>query len=144
MCLSRVYTNEKTEENCVMEEAARVESHENDVEVFTLFGENKSFHGYSVHIVDLMKNFVLIKKNRTEHTHHHDHKNEKDSAAGKLKKLLPYLLAHNRGHAEDIERWALKAEESGYKDAAEELKAAIHLFHEINNHFEKALGTLDR
>ena len=144
MCLSRIYTDEKTEKNCVMKEAARVELRGDEVEVSTLFGERKTLYGYSVNTVDVMENFVLLKKEQKEQTHNHSHEQNKGSVAGKLEKLLPYLLAHNRGHVEDIEKWARKAEETGYREVAEELKTAIDLFKEINNHFEKALSALEK
>jgi len=121
-----------------------VESRDHEVEISTLFGESKTLHGYSVGVVDLMENYVILKKKKIEHTHNHTHKDDKESVAGKLKKLLPYLLAHNKGHVEDIEKWALKADESGYKDTAEELKAAIDLFGKINNHLEKAISVIDK
>lgn len=44
MCLSRVYTDEQTEEHCLMEEAGRVEKHGSDIEVSTMFGETKRVH----------------------------------------------------------------------------------------------------
>ena len=144
MCLSRIYTGEKTDENCVMEEAARVALRKDGVEVSTLFGESKTLHDYSINEVDFMENFVTLKKEQKEHTHNHGHEENKGSAAGKLRKLLPYLLAHNRGHADDLKKWALKAEETGYKEVAEELKNAIDLFNKINDHFEKALSVIEK
>ncbi len=144
MCLSRIYTNEKTDGNCVMEEAARVEFHDDGVEISTLFGEGKRVHGYSISAVDFMENYVMLKKKHKEHTHNHGNEQNNGSAAGKLRKLLPYLLAHNRGHVEDIEKWSVRAEEAGYREVAEELKAAIDLFHKINNRFEKALNSIEK
>ena len=144
MCLSRIYTGEKTEENCLMEEAARVALRKDGVEVSTLFGESKLLHDYSINEVDFMENFVTLKKEPKKHSHTHDHKHDTGSDTGKLRKLLPYLLAHNQGHAADMEKWTLKAQEAGYKEVAEELKIAIDLFDKINNHFEKALGCLDK
>ena len=144
MCLSRICAGEKIEKNCVMEEAARVESHDDGVEVSTLFGESKILHGYSVNAVDFMENFILLKKNQEEHTHNHGHKHDNGSDIGKLQKLLPYLLAHNRGHVADIEKWAQKAEEAGYQEVTGELKTAIELFNEVNNHFEEALRHIEK
>lgn len=144
MCLSRIYTDEKTDNNCLVEEAARVESRDNGIKVSTLYGESKILDDYSVNEVDFTENFVILKKEQKGHTHNHDHKHDKGSEIEKLRKLLPYLLSHNRGHAADIEKWALKAEETGYKEVAEELKTAIDLFNQIDNHIEKALGYLDK
>ena len=143
MCLASIYADEKTEKNCVMEEAARVESLGDEVEIGTLFGERKVLHGYYINIINLMENFVLLKKKRAGHSHNHAHKHDKESVAGKLRKLLPYLRAHNRSHIEDIEKWAVKSEEAGCREAAAELKAAIQLFNEVNKHFEKALSYID-
>ena len=143
MCLSRIYTGEKTEENCVMEEAARVALRKDGVEVSTLFGEGKLLQDYSINEVDFMDNFVILKKEQKEHAHNHRHKHDEGSTAEKLGKILPYLLAHNSAHIEDIEKWAGKAEDAGYNKAAEELKIAIDLFREVNNHFEKALSVIE-
>ena len=145
MCLARIYTEERIEENCIMEEASRVESRGNDVEVFSLFGASKTLHEYSIDTVELMESFIVLKKKHKKQAHHnHDHKQNRDSVAGKLEKVLPYLSAHNSGHMQDVEKWAVKAEDAGYKEAAEELKIAINLFQEVNEHFGKALSSLDK
>ena len=92
--------------------------------------------------VDFMENFVILKKEQKGYTHNHGHKHDKGSEIGKLQKLLPYLLSHNKGRTADIEKWALKTEEAGYQEVAQELKTAIELFNDVNNHFEKALSYL--
>jgi predicted RNA-binding protein len=143
MCLSCIYTDEKTDENCIMEEAALVEKKGNTVEISNLFGEEKHVRGYSVSTVDLMKNYVLLKKEDKpeQHSHSHDHE-DKDSVAGRLRILLPHLLDHNSGHIEDIEKWAHKAEHAGYSEAAEEMKEIIKLYKEADEHFERAIQKL--
>ena len=144
MCLARIYTDERVEKNCVMEEAAKVESRGNDVKVSSLFGESKTLHEYSIDTVELMESFIVLKKKHKEYVHNHDHKQNKDSVARKLEKVLPYLSVHNSSHIQDIEKWAVKAEAAGYSDVVEELQIAINLFYEVNNHFEKALSCLNK
>jgi len=46
----------------------------------------------------------------------------------KLTVLLPHLVTHNKEHAEELEKWAQRAEQDGEKLVAEELyHAAKHL-----------------
>jgi len=144
MCLSRIYTDKKTDDNCVMEEASRIESQGNDIKISSLFGVSKTLHEYSIDTIDLMESSIVLKKKYKQPAYSPENKQNKDSVAGKLEKVLPYLLAHNSGHIKDVEKWAAKAEDAGYKEVVEELKIAMNLFQEVNNHFEKALRYLDK
>jgi len=142
MCLSRIYTDAETDDNCIMEEAARVEKHGDAVEVRDLFGEEKHVHGYSVDTVDLMKNFVLLKNDEKPEKHKHSHEHSHDSTAGRLEILLPHLLDHNRSHMRDIQKWKDAAEKEGLQEAAEELDTVLSLYREAGAHFEKAISNL--
>lgn len=158
MCLTRIYVNNQNEENCVMEEAARVETSDKGVTAYTLFEEKKILNSYSVNTVNFMDNIVMLKKiqhkHDHEHSHHHSHShshnhNDKEYPEGdtpneKIRTLLPYLLAHNQGHIEEIEKWTEKVKSAGYQKAAQELEAAIALFGTINKHFDQALNWLDQ
>ncbi|MBN2159796.1 MAG: CooT family nickel-binding protein [Spirochaetes bacterium] len=142
MCLSRVYTGELKDENCVMEETMRVESHDGGIELSTIYGEKKTLHNYSVNTVDFMKSYVILKKTDEKQAHSHIHEHSREFALHKLSKLLPYLLEHNDSHVSDLKKWVQEAEEAGYDEVAEELKASIELFAQIGNHFEKAISLL--
>ncbi len=142
MCLSRIYIGDKNEKNCLIDEAARVESRDNLVKVATLFGETQTFHGYSVDTVDFMDNFVMLKKAQKGRSHDTVGAQKGKQAAGKIQKALYYLLSHNRSHAADLEKWVVTAEEAGYKEVSEELKTAMELFMDVNRHFEKAISKL--
>jgi len=144
MCLSRVYVDEKAEEHCVMEEADRVEKHGADIKVSTLFGETKHLHGYSIHTVDLMKNYILLKKEEETEHHDHPHEHETDSVTGKLRVLLPHLLDHNRDHVRDIKAWAKRAEQAGHAAVAGKMNEIAGLYEEAGKRFEQAMEELEK
>lgn len=62
MCLSKVYIDERSDENLVLGDVARVAESDGTVEVNTLFGDDKVLEGYTISEVDLTKNFVILKK----------------------------------------------------------------------------------
>jgi len=64
MCLSNVYVNEKEEGKLVVEEAARITSDNQGVEVETLLGESRKLDGYHIWQVDLMDNYVILRENK--------------------------------------------------------------------------------
>lgn len=58
----------------------------------------------------------------------------------KLRVLLPHWIEHNRGHAEECNKWAkLAGEESNAKEVASNLNAAFTAMEEVSTHLEKAL-----
>ena len=62
MCLSTVYIEEKTQDKLVLEEARQVSADGENVQVRTLFGESKSLEGYCISEVNLMENYVILRK----------------------------------------------------------------------------------
>jgi len=68
MCLSNVYVNEKEEGKLVVEEAARITSDDQSVEVETLLGERKKMKGYYICAVDLINNYVILRENREDNS----------------------------------------------------------------------------
>lgn len=67
-----------------------------------------------------------------------------DTKINKLKRVLPYLLHHSRGHAEDVEKWRTTAEAAQRSDIAAELEKITGLFGQIHRHFESAIGKLEQ
>jgi predicted RNA-binding protein len=64
MCLSNVYLEEKKQESLVMEEVEQVSSDDENVHIRALMGEIKDLRGYYISEVDLIKNYVILKKKR--------------------------------------------------------------------------------
>jgi len=62
MCLSNVYLEEKNQEKLVIEEAEHVISDDENVHVQALMGEIKDLKGYYISEVDLIANYVILKK----------------------------------------------------------------------------------
>ena len=62
MCLSTVYLEEKKEDAVVIKEAAKVIDKGNKVEIQTLFGERKLIDDFAIQEVDLIKNYVVLRK----------------------------------------------------------------------------------
>ncbi len=62
MCLSTVYLDNKNEDSIVLKEASNVIDRGNKVEVQTLFGEKKFVENYFIQEVNLIKNYVILKK----------------------------------------------------------------------------------
>ena len=59
----------------------------------------------------------------------------------KLRVLLPHWIEHNRGHAEECNKWAvLAAEEKNAAEVASNLRAAFAAMEEVSTHLEKALA----
>ena len=61
MCMSNVYLRERDEGSLIVEDASRVIESNGMVEVATLFGEEKSFKGYSINEVNLLENYIILK-----------------------------------------------------------------------------------
>ncbi len=58
----------------------------------------------------------------------------------KLRVLLPHWIEHNRGHAEECNKWAtLAGQENGAKEVEANLKAAVTAMEEVSKYLEKAL-----
>jgi len=58
----------------------------------------------------------------------------------KLQVLLPHWIEHNRGHAEECNKWAaLAAKENNAKDVASNLKAAFTAMEAVSTYLEQAL-----
>jgi hypothetical protein len=79
------------------------------------------------------------------HEHHEDrHESEEHSLTDidKLKLLLPYLIDHNRDHAEELKEWREKVKDKGIDGLTEELIEVIHLSDRIVEHLTRALGKL--
>ena len=62
MCLSNVYIEEKTQDKLVLEEAEQVKVDGEYIQVRTLFGESKRLEGYYISEVNLMENYVILRK----------------------------------------------------------------------------------
>lgn len=81
-------------------------------------------------------------------THDHAHDRHEDqhgnamSDLDKLKLLLPYLIDHNREHAEELKEWRDKAKGNGMGEVSDDLTEVIHLSDRIVEHLRKALNKL--
>jgi len=62
MCLSNVYLEEKKQDKLVIEEAEQVSSDDENVHVRSLMGEIKDLRGYYISEVNLIENYVILKK----------------------------------------------------------------------------------
>ena len=63
MCLSSVYVQEEEERKIIVEEASRVQVDEDgEVQVSTLFGEQKKVEGFRIVEVDFLKNYLVLKR----------------------------------------------------------------------------------
>ena len=59
----------------------------------------------------------------------------------KLRVLLPHWIEHNRGHAEECNKWAiLAAKEKNAEEVASNLQAAFAAMEEVSTRLEKALA----
>jgi len=59
----------------------------------------------------------------------------------KLRVLLPHWIEHNRGHAEECNKWAtLAGQENDAKEVELNLTAAFTAMEEVTRHLEKALS----
>lgn len=63
MCLSRVYYNEKKEELLIMEEVSQVFENNGIIKINTIFEKGKELRGYSIKEVNLIENYIILKKN---------------------------------------------------------------------------------
>ena len=69
MCLSSVYVQEEEERKIIVEEASRVQvDADGEVQVSTLFGEQKKFEGFRIVEVDFLKNYLVLKRVGTHST----------------------------------------------------------------------------
>jgi len=62
MCLSNIYLEEKKQDKLVIEEAAQVSAGDKNVHIRSLMGEIKDLGGYYISEVDLIENYVILKK----------------------------------------------------------------------------------
>jgi predicted RNA-binding protein len=62
MCLSNVYLEVKKQDKLLIEEAEKVSTDGEKVYVRSLMGESKKLEGYYISEVDLIKNYVILKK----------------------------------------------------------------------------------
>ena len=62
MCLSNVYLDEKEQDKLVIEEAEKVSTDGEKVHIRSLMGESKKLEGYYISEVDLIENYVILKK----------------------------------------------------------------------------------
>jgi len=61
----------------------------------------------------------------------------------KLERGLPYLLKHNREHAEDLKKWIQRAKDGHRDDIADDLQRVHELSSEITSQLESALRKLE-
>jgi len=79
MCLSNVYLEEKKQDRLVIEEAAQVSADDKNVHIRSLMGESKDLGGYYISEVDLIENYVILKKTGgLEEMGDHYHENVKN------------------------------------------------------------------
>ena len=64
MCLSNVYLNEKKQERLLIEEASQIVADSKGIQVNTLLAESKRLEDYYISEVNLMENYVLLKKRK--------------------------------------------------------------------------------
>ena len=58
----------------------------------------------------------------------------------KLRVLLPHWIEHNRGHAEECNKWAtLAGQENDAEEVASSLNAAFAAMEDVSKYLEKAL-----
>ena len=62
MCLSDVYLEEKKQDKLLIEEAKQVSADDETVHVRSLMGERKDLEGYYISEVDLIGNYMILKK----------------------------------------------------------------------------------
>jgi predicted RNA-binding protein len=62
MCLSNVYLEEKKQDNLLIEEANQVSADDETIHVRSLMGERKDLEGYYISEVDLIANYMILKK----------------------------------------------------------------------------------
>ena len=140
MCLSNVYLEKKKQDKLVIEEAQLVSSDDENVHVRTLMGEIKDLEGYYISEVDLIKNYVILKKiGSLEEMDDRHHENVR-----KLEIGLPYLLKHNREHEKDIQKWIQRAREAQLDTVVDDLQKVLELSYQISGYFESALNKLKR
>ena len=64
MCLSRIYVKDTGKDTLVADNAARVVNNDGVITVSTLFGKEKKLEGYFINEVNLVENYILLKKKR--------------------------------------------------------------------------------
>ena len=140
MCLSNIYLEKKEQGKLVIEEAAQVSAEDENVHIRSLMGEIKYLRGYYINEVDLIENYVILKKTGSlEKMDDHYHENVR-----KLELGLPYLLKHNKEHEKDIQKWIQRAREARQDRVADDLQKVLELSHQISGYFESALNKLKR
>ena len=64
MCLSNVYLEEREDGKLLLEEAGHVDFDGKNVRVSSLFGESEELEGYYISEVDLIDNYVILRKRK--------------------------------------------------------------------------------
>jgi predicted RNA-binding protein len=140
MCLSNVYLEVKKQDKLVIEEAEKVSTDGEKVHVRSLMGDIKDLEGYYISEVDLIGNYVILKKTGSlEEMDDRHHENVR-----KLEIGLPYLLKHNREHEKDIQKWIQRAREAQLDTVVDDLQKVLELSYQISGCFESALNKLKR
>jgi predicted RNA-binding protein len=140
MCLSNVYLEVKKQDKLVIEEAEKVSTDGEKVHVRSLMGDIKDLEGYYISEVDLIGNYVILKKTGSlEEMDDRHHENVR-----KLEIGLPYLLKHNREHEKDIKKWIQRAREAQLDTVVDDLQKVLELSYQISGCFESALNKLKR
>ena len=68
---------------------------------------------------------------------------EADNVTGKLAVVVEHWMEHNRGHAEEFEKWAEKAISSGQTGVSERIMEAASQMHKANDYLRDALRELE-
>ena len=61
----------------------------------------------------------------------------------KLRKLLNYLIEHNREHSQEVREWAAKAEAMGETQAAREMQQAAQAMDESVGYLSQSLKRIE-
>lgn len=62
MCLSKIYIKDTDTDTPVIDDAARVINNDEVITVSTLLGEEKDLKGYFISEVNLVENYILLKR----------------------------------------------------------------------------------
>jgi predicted RNA-binding protein len=62
MCLSNIYLEKKEQDTLVIEEADQVRADHENVHIRSLMGEIKDIKGYYISEVNLIENYVILKR----------------------------------------------------------------------------------
>ena len=62
MCLSKIYIKDNDKDTPVVDDAASVINNDEVITISTLFGKEKKLEGYFINEVNLVENYILLKK----------------------------------------------------------------------------------